>query len=106
MTDDEVVTMTRQALRESMGALAPEEIYVRSGYDYDDVPVLFIDAFLAPNTPLLSGEVSNGALWAVRSALVKRAELRFPHLSLRHPDDIYPEGNVTLDNLRKAPASA
>jgi len=64
-----------------------DHVDIREDVDHDNEPALFIDAVLKPNSQLIEADIYNGAHRALRDALVKFGEHRFPYFFIRHPDE-------------------
>lgn len=94
MTDDEVGLVADAVLRETLGSLGFKRVLVRSGFDHDGDPALFIRAHFEPGSRPTGGNTLGAALSALHDALLERGEARFPYLSHYYPDDEFPE-NVT-----------
>jgi hypothetical protein len=88
---DTVTNIIDTVLREKLGAYGLDHVEVNVGEDHTGDPALFVLAVLAPNSPLIPGEVSVAANVAVHDAVLKHGEQRFPYLFIRHPDDERPE---------------
>jgi hypothetical protein len=93
MTDEEVRRLADTVLRELLGSVGYESVEVHGGVDNDGDPALFLDAILAPKSPVVSGSIYGEALATLRSALAQSGETRFPYLQLKHPDDVRPNDN-------------
>src|SRR4051794_6308020 len=91
MTEDEVRTLTDQALRDTLGRFGFERSQVSSDPDHDGEPALFVIAVFKPGSGPIPGKASNDALGALSDALLARGEGRFPYLSHHYPDDERPE---------------
>jgi hypothetical protein len=106
MTDDEVRRLADDTLRKALAQPGYEKIDVRSGFDSDGDPALFVDVWLAPETPIVDASVYADAIVALRASLARRGESRFPYLLMIHPDDDEPldddwRGREPLDALQQ-----
>jgi len=84
-------SMIEDVLRKTLGPYGFDHVEIREDVDHADEPALFIDAWLKPNAPFISGKVSSKAHGALSDALLKQGERRFPYLFIRHPDDEHAE---------------
>ena len=91
--------LIEDVLRETLGAHGFDHAEVKVDWDHDGDEALFIDAILKPKSPLVEGETYSGALGALSNALLKNGELRFPYLSLHHPDAEPAEPSWSLDDF-------
>ena len=91
MTDEEVRAVADRVLRQTLGSFGYTKVLVRSGYDHDGDPALFLRAHFKPGSGPVPGGPSNGALSALSDALYARGEHRFPYLTHYYPDDEFPE---------------
>jgi hypothetical protein len=90
LTDEDVSVLADRILRKALEGHGYDCVEVRSGADVDDAPSLFVNAILVTGVPVVRGDVINSAAAALRNELLKNGEIRFPYLSLVHPDDEFP----------------
>lgn len=79
------------AVRSKLEPHGLERVVSRAGFDHDGDPALFVYAILAPNSPLVPGEVSAAANVALNDALSGIGDQPFAYLYIRRPDDERPE---------------
>lgn len=91
MQDDIVKAIADRILRERLAPFGYERVAVRSGYDQDDEPALFIDAILGENAPELPSGTMVDAYYALNQELLVGGEERFPYLYARFPWGEFPE---------------
>lgn len=96
MQDDTVKAIADRILRERLAPFGYERVAVRSGYDQDDEPALFIDAILGENAPQLPSEIMVDAHYALSRELLTGGEERFPYLYAHYPFGDFPE-DVPID---------
>ena len=89
LTEQAVGAIADGVLRDALRDHGYQRVVVRSGVNHADEPALFVDAVLKDGVPVVPGEAINSALAALRQALLQNDEVRFPYLSLVHPDDVY-----------------
>ena len=87
LTDQKIEKLAAGVLRLALQGYGYHHVNVHSGPDYDDTPAVFIDVVLQEHTPAVRGDVINSAATSLRRELLKYDELRFPYLSLVHPDE-------------------
>lgn len=80
-----------RALRTTLGPHGLDHVESKVGFDHDGDPALFVHAILAPNSPLVPGEVYAAANVALNETLNQRGDREFVYLQIQHPDDERPE---------------
>lgn len=98
MTDEEVRSIADGVLHETLGPFGYTKVLVRSGFDHDGDPALFLRAHFKPGSGPVPGKPSSTALSALSDALFAKGEARFPYLRHFYPDDEFPE-NVPTELL-------
>ncbi|HVB89559.1 MAG TPA: hypothetical protein VND97_05110, partial [Beijerinckiaceae bacterium] len=76
MQDDKVKTIADRILRAHLASFDYEGVDVRSGYDQDDEPALFIDAILGANAPAALGSALIDAHYQINKELLADGEER------------------------------
>jgi hypothetical protein len=80
-----------KAVKSKLASHGLDRIETKAGFDHDGDPALFVYAVLAPNSPLVPGEVSAAANVALNDALGRIGDQPFAYLYIQHPDDERPE---------------
>ncbi len=99
---DMLTNVIERTLREKLGQHGLDHVEVSQGLDHSGEEALFVLAVLAPQTPLIPGEVSIGANVALNANIRELGETRFAYLHIQHPDDERPE---TASEHRASPVS-
>jgi hypothetical protein len=89
MTEEQIVRLADTVLRDKLKTVGYESVAVRLEDDNDGDPAIYIDANLAPDTPLVDPKIYMDALSTLRDELIYNGERRFPYLYTKHPDDLY-----------------
>lgn len=76
-----------EIIRTKLEPYGLDHVDIKEDVDHDNEPALFVDAVLKPNTQLIEAEIYGDAHRALRDALHKYGESRFPYFFIRHPDD-------------------
>ncbi len=88
---NEVKEIADHVLHEKLGAFGYMEVEVNEGRDHDDEDALFIVGRMRSGAKAVPGAVMSATLFELSSALLERADRRFPHLSLAREGDELPE---------------
>lgn len=84
-------TIIDRVVRRSLESHGLDRVEAKLGFDHDGDAALFVYAILAPNTPLIPGDVSAQANVALHSALKETEAPPLVYLYIQHPDDERPE---------------
>jgi hypothetical protein len=89
-------------LRKALGSFELDHVELKAGFDHDEDAAVFVTAVLAPNAPLMPGEISGAASVAVANVLQNAGDDRLSYLYIRRPDDERPEEyKPSLSELRE-----
>lgn len=88
MTEEEVGLLADAILRDKLKSAGYDNVTVRFDEDNDGDPAIYLDANLAPDTPVVDAKIFIEAFEKLRAELIDKGELRFPYLYTKHPDDL------------------
>lgn len=85
------------AVRARLAPVVVEDVLVDPRRDSNDEDAIFVTVEVAPETPVLPGDMTIATMVAVSDALQEHGETRFPYLMIHRAGELLPIEGQDID---------